>query len=526
MFNSSLAGRRAVVLIVTAAVALAAAVFGMASLERSVARTADTRLEISQRLLTAMLDQETAVRGYINNHDVRFLEPWYSGRQNFAAAMAELRGPVSSDGALAQQLDRQAQLAGHWQAQAGASIAATQGDRPISLLSALAAKATMDAFRAANAAFARALDQRRDGSLATANIATGAVALVIALIFGIGIFGLVRRRTRLERLRSAGAGELRELLQVSASEEESRQLLIRHVKRILPRSGAEVFNRNNSDDRLEPTFTPEVHRTPLRDLDAEQLQPRSCLAVRLSRPYDRHHGIEPLLPCEVCGKLPADTACEPLLVGGHVIGSVLVASDSAISSTQRELVRDAVLQAAPILANQRNLTLAETRAASDALTGLPNRRAADETLKRMLAHAARAVSPLSVVLLDLDHFKQVNDRHGHETGDRALALVGEVIRSTIRTADFAARYGGEEFILILPDTDAAGAVLVAEKLRVAIHVAELPGVEQLAGSLGIASFPADAVEPEQLLRKADRALYGAKAAGRNRVHVAADSRTG
>jgi GGDEF domain-containing protein len=119
-------------------------------------------------------------------------------------------------------------------------------------------------------------------------------------------------------------------------------------------------------------------------------------------------------------------------------------------------VRDSVVQAAPILATQRNLALAQLRAASDALTGLPNRRAADETLNRMVAHAGRAVSPLAGVLLDLDHFKQVNDLHGHELGDKALAAVGQILISTLRTSDFAARYGGEEFLVLLPDTPCGG----------------------------------------------------------------------
>ena len=126
---------------------------------------------------------------------------------------------------------------------------------------------------------------------------------------------------------------------------------------------------------------------------------------------------------------------------------------SAIGERERSRLRDSVVQAAPILANQRNLALAELRAASDALTGLPNRRAADETLKRMTAHAGRGVSPLAAVLVDLDHFKQINDIHGHEQGDKALAAVGADFRSTLRASDFAARYGGEEFLVLLPDTD-------------------------------------------------------------------------
>jgi diguanylate cyclase (GGDEF)-like protein len=244
------------------------------------------------------------------------------------------------------------------------------------------------------------------------------------------------------------------------------------------------------------------------------------MAVRLSRPYERQAGEETLLPCDACGKLEGELACEPLLVGGQVIGSVLVARGKAIGERERHHIRDSVVQAAPILANQRNLALAEFRAASDALTGLPNRRAADETLKRMTAHAGRQLSPLSAVLLDLDHFKQINDIHGHEQGDRALAAIGRILSSTLRASDFAARYGGEEFLALLPDTDREAARAVAEKLRAAIAGAEIADIGSLTASFGVAALPEDAGECEELMRKADRALYAAKAAGRNRVKTA------
>jgi diguanylate cyclase (GGDEF)-like protein len=257
----------------------------------------------------------------------------------------------------------------------------------------------------------------------------------------------------------------------------------------------------------------------MQGIQIEHLRRRSCMAVRLSRTYERRPGADPLLECEVCGRLAGEVACEPLLVGGRVIGSVLVAHDKQINAGQRAQLRKSVLQAAPILANQRNLELADWRAASDALTGLPNRRAADVTFRRMAAHAGRTLSPLAVLLLDLDRFKQINDRHGHDQGDQALAVVGQVLMASIRASDFAARYGGEEFLVLLPDTDRKGAVEVAEKIRHAIEHAEMPVIGGLTGSLGVAALPEDAVEPEQLIRKADRALYAAKARGRNRVEA-------
>ncbi len=185
---------------------------------------------------------------------------------------------------------------------------------------------------------------------------------------------------------------------------------------------------------------------------------------------------------------------------------------------------DTVAQASPVLANLRSLAMAEQRAATDVLTGLANRRACQDSLKRMVAHAGRSLTPLSAVLLDLDHFKQINDVFGHGAGDDVLAAVGGVFTDAVRTSDFAGRYGGEEFVMLLPDTDSAGALLAAEKVRAAIEATTVERVDRaITASLGVAAFPQDALDGESLIRMADRALYAAKGAGRNRVELAMSS---
>jgi diguanylate cyclase (GGDEF)-like protein len=210
--------------------------------------------------------------------------------------------------------------------------------------------------------------------------------------------------------------------------------------------------------------------------------------------------------------------CEPLLVSGEVIGSVLVQHPQPLSADDSERIKDSVSQAAPVLANLRNLALAEFRANNDALTGVPNKRALDDTLKRMIAQAARSVAPLAAVMLDLDHFKQVNDVYGHEKGDEVLAAVGAALRDTLRESDFVGRYGGEEFLILLPDTDRAGATVVAETIRAAVELVKIPDVERaVTASLGIAVIPDDAGDSTKLIRTADKALFTAKAGGRNRV---------
>jgi len=205
-----------------------------------------------------------------------------------------------------------------------------------------------------------------------------------------------------------------------------------------------------------------------------------------------------------------------------VIGSVLVQHPAPLGASSKRRVEESMTQASPVLANLRNLALSQTRALTDGLTGLPNRRSIDDTLKRMAAHAERTSTPLGVVLLDLDHFKQVNDLFGHEKGDEVLAAVGVAITSNLRASDFAGRFGGEEFILVLPDTDRDGAVTLAENMREAIAGLEVAGVSRrITASLGVAALPEDAPEPTLLLRAADRALYLAKSRGRNRTETLA-----
>ena len=121
-------------------------------------------------------------------------------------------------------------------------------------------------------------------------------------------------------------------------------------------------------------------------------------------------------------------------------------------------------------------------------------------------------------MLDLDHIKQINDVYGHEKGHEVLAAVGAALRDTLRESDFVGRYGGEEFLILLPDTDRAGATVVAETIRAAVELVKVSGVDRaITASLGIAVTPDDAGDSTKLIRTADRALFTAKAGGRNRV---------
>jgi diguanylate cyclase (GGDEF)-like protein len=309
-----------------------------------------------------------------------------------------------------------------------------------------------------------------------------------------------------------------ETLQLAENEDEAHRLLQRHLQRTISGGTVTVLNRNNSADRLE-AVTVVPPGSPLTQ-SLQYAAPRSCLAVRSGRPYDEDNH-EALLECAVCGKCPGRSTCTPLTVGGEVIGSVLITRLARYGAVEKQLIRDSVGQAAPVLANLRNLAIAELRAATDSLTGLPNKRAVGDNLKRMLGQASRTLTPLSLLLLDLDHFKEINDRFGHPVGDQVLANVGAALRSALRDSDFAGRNGGEEFAVILPDTDIAGAALTAEKIRAAITDISLPGTDlSVTASIGIAAYPDHATNTERLERLADSALYMAKRSGRNRVEIA------
>jgi diguanylate cyclase (GGDEF)-like protein len=142
----------------------------------------------------------------------------------------------------------------------------------------------------------------------------------------------------------------------------------------------------------------------------------------------------------------------------------------------------------------------------------------------MFAQAAAERSPLALLMLDLDHFKKVNDQRGHAVGDQVLANVGAVMRGTMRSRDFAGRNGGEEFAILLPDTEIASALRIAERVRAAIAEMSLPGTDvTVTVSIGVAGYPEHASTPDRLARLADAALYLAKRQGRNRVELAEPS---
>jgi diguanylate cyclase (GGDEF)-like protein len=215
-------------------------------------------------------------------------------------------------------------------------------------------------------------------------------------------------------------------------------------------------------------------------------------------------------------------AIVPLIFHERLIGALQVtAADPARLWGENEilLLRTVANQVA-VAVNHANLfAQIQQQALTDALTGCYNRRSFEMQLDREMQVARRQHQPLSLMMLDLDRFKQLNDSVGHDAGDAALRRLADCFRQELRGIDSAARFGGDEFALILPQAYSEGAQIVAERLRARIEEIHIPGFGNLSASIGIATFPSHGSSRAKLVTAADAALYCAKRAGRNRVCV-------
>jgi diguanylate cyclase (GGDEF)-like protein len=235
-------------------------------------------------------------------------------------------------------------------------------------------------------------------------------------------------------------------------------------------------------------------------------------------PYCKHVGDDP----------EVSTLCVPLLAQGEALGLLhlrgLGGGSEAWTSGTEQLALNTAEHLALGLANLRLQERLRRQALRDPLTGLYNRRYLEDQFKRELRRAERRGSAVSVLMLDLDHFKQINDTYGHTGGDRVLVAVADLMRRHVRGEDIVTRYGGEEFAILLVDASLEDALRVGEILRSAVQMLSVSvqgvEVEGLGVSIGVAAHPECGRAVEELLAAADRALYRAKALGRNRVVAA------
>jgi diguanylate cyclase (GGDEF)-like protein len=216
----------------------------------------------------------------------------------------------------------------------------------------------------------------------------------------------------------------------------------------------------------------------------------------------------------------------PVAVDGEDLGVAVAewggGKEARIPTSTVQALAQAAMHTALALRNAELLGEVERLATRDSLTGLANRRLFDESLHRESARSERLGAPLSLVVLDVDHFKQVNDSYGHQIGDRVLREVGDALVANTKGFDVAARYGGDEFVVLLPGCARNDAVSVAQRVRT--EISRQVGDAPVTISVGVATMPDNAHDAERLLAAADAALYEAKRTGRDRV--AASTRIG
>ena len=260
------------------------------------------------------------------------------------------------------------------------------------------------------------------------------------------------------------------------------------------------------------------------------LAPEECWALRLGSPH--FVARQGTIRCKHAREDAASYVCMPVQGQGQILGLLHVAVEVSPRSLRpardiEQRLRAMTDRIGPALANLKLRDTLREMALRDGLTGLYNRRYLEDALNRELLRAERSRQPVSVLMIDIDHFKSFNDKFGHDAGDFVLSVLARTIKQSIRPSDIACRYGGEELAVVLAEANVECAVERAAQIRLAIHGANLTHLGQTlpapTASFGVAVYPKNGTKPTDLLKAADQALYRAKKEGRDRVCVATDA---
>lgn len=494
-------------------------------------------------LQQGLIDAETGVRGFVLAGRVEYLEPYFHGLQVVDEGGPRLlpgldeyaaRTGLSAEPKVVTR--RIAELRRIW-----ADVVTLAGNRdPLAaqgVLQERGQKRVMDDLRGFIGAYLDhrvAESEREDGRLARVRAVLLCIDLGGALIAIAALTRSFRRTMRETRQREIAIADsarttlrveqlfgMTSLLQSAPDRQDANEVLRATAVQLLPGHSGRLYVFNNSQDRLElSTAWGRPAAAPAPDCFA----PQDCWAMKGGRPHlnlDTPGTLRCRHPVEEAASLEI-----PMAAGGQVYG-LLVIGPGEHGDAAAALGR--ARPAAMALADAMSLALSSmalrdqlrNQAIRDPLTGLYNRRFLDETLDRLSLDARRRKVPLAAIMIDLDHFKRLNDQHGHAAGDTVLRGVSLAILAMLRTTDIACRYGGEELAVLLPDCPLEMAMAKAEQLRAAIAgLAPGPSGATVTASLGVSVIPDACSTAAELLSSADAALYKAKKNGRNRVEQA------
>ncbi len=323
-----------------------------------------------------------------------------------------------------------------------------------------------------------------------------------------------QNRTQIEELFA-----MTDMLQAAEDHEDAGAILEATALRLLPQYGGALYVFNNSRDRLDlakkwnvgDTFDP-----------SDALLPGNCWALKRGKPHINARGSDTLCCMHHVG--PTATVEVPMMARGQVHGLIMLSLDAPDAFASLKGVR----RIARALADSMSLALSNialreklrTQSLRDPLTGLYNRRYMEDALDRLVSLGERTGGATSVLMIDLDNFKTLNDQNGHAKGDAVLRDVAAQLVAALRPSDVVSRYGGEELVVILPSCGLDDAAMKAETLRQRIEaLSEAHGIA-ITASIGVATIPETASSPVDVIPLADGALYTAKQAGKNRIACA------
>lgn len=321
---------------------------------------------------------------------------------------------------------------------------------------------------------------------------------------------------------------MNDLLHTCKTIEEAYQVIVLSAGELFPGQNGGLAILHSSGQYLETVawWGSEPLLEPVFSL-------QDCWAMRRGQPHEVMNPGTSVVCHHFVRQPETGYLCLPLVVQGETLGLFYLDTPARIDAEHSSILNPLVITIGEgikiSLSNLKLRKIMREQATQDPLTGLFNRRYLADTLPRELHRALRYNAPLCLAMLDLDHFKQINDTFGHEAGDLLLRELGRALRENVRKSDIACRYGGEEFVLVLPNSSLEASQHL-EKIRSCIKELQIRYGEQLLGtltvSIGIAQSPEHGITADELLRAADEAMYAAKQAGRDCIVVYNDHMNG